>query len=117
MSRAHWTLALVALAAALAPAAWADLRAEIHLNYNGDRDFTYTVDLPASSSSDVESDPERTLRPHVEDAKKKLAIKQGYAPAIYGPEYYKLIRVEKVRFKVTDPSTSRVIAESGRGSG
>lgn len=75
------------------------------------------VNVPASSGTDIESDPERSLRPHIEDAKKKLAIKQGYSPAIYGPDYYKMIRVERVRYRVTDVSTSRVIAESRRGSG
>jgi hypothetical protein len=110
-------LALLALVWSAAPARAGDLRAEIHLNYNSDRDFTYTVDLPASQSSDIESDPERTLRPHIEEAKKKLAVKQGYSPQIYGDDYYKMIRVDKMFFKVTDTSTSRVIAETRRGSG
>lgn len=99
------------------PVAASDLRAEIHLVYSGDRDFTYVVNVSASAVTEIESDPERALRPHVEDAKKKLAVKQGYAPAIYGPDYHKLIRVERVHFRVVDPSTSRVVAESRRGSG
>ena len=102
--------------AALAVPAWAaDLRVELHLYYGGDRDFTYTTDVSPSLSTDIESDPERTLRPYIEDAKKKLAVKQGYSPAIYGDDYYKMIQVSKVIFKVTDPSTSRVIAETRRG--
>jgi hypothetical protein len=99
------------------PAVAGDLRAEIHLDYQGQRDFTHVVNLPASLASDLESDADRALRSHIEDAKKKLAVKQGYSPAIYGPEYYKMIRVERVRYRVTDTTTSRVIAETRRGSG
>lgn len=116
--RAHGGLLAIVLALGLTgPAAGGDLRVEIHLDYVGDRNFTYVVSAPASSGTEIESDPERALRHHIEDAKKKLAVKQGYSPAIYGPDYHKMIRVERVRFRVVDPSTSRVIAESRRGSG
>lgn len=117
LSAAGGVLALALALGLTGPAAGADLRAEVHLAYSGDRDFTYTVNLPASSATEIESDPERALRSHIEDAKRKLAVKQGYSPAIYGPDYHKLIRVERVRFRVVDSSTSRVIAESRRGSG
>lgn len=117
MAVARFSYALALLLVAAAPLTAGDLRAEIHLDYQGTRDFIHVVNLPASASSDVESDAERTLRPHIEEAKKKLAVKQGYSPAIYGPDYYKLIRVERVRYRVTDTTTSRVVAETRRGSG
>ena len=117
VARSSYACALLWAAVLAGPLAAGDLRAEIHLDYQGTRDFTHVVNLPASSSSDLESDADRALRPHIDDAKKTLAVKQGYSPAIYGPEYYKMIRVERVRYKVTDTTTSRVIAETRRGSG
>jgi len=107
-------LALAAILALAAAARAADLHVELHLYYGDQRDFTYTAEVSASLSTDIESDPERALRTTIEDAKRKLAAKQGYAPSIYGDDYWKMIQVNKVIYKVTDPSTSRVIAETRR---
>jgi hypothetical protein len=89
-----------------------EVRVEINLHYQGSRDFTFVQMLSRLDASSFESDPARAIRPLLEEARKKLAIKEGYQPSIYGGNYWQMVTYDRYRYRVTESSSGRLITES-----
>jgi hypothetical protein len=73
------------------------------------RPFLWKTNVPDTEISDFQSRPDSAIQPYLTKAKKKLAERQGYSPAIYGEDYWKMIQVQKWFYALQDRSY-RVIA-------
>jgi len=84
---------------------------EIVLTYDSPRKFKYLATVDAREGAKIEFDPTSALKPHVLDARKKLATKRGYSPKIYGQDFYKILSIKRVEYKVTEVPGGRIVVE------
>lgn len=86
---------------------------EITLYYNsGRRDFTHRLSLPTGDRFRFESDPQGAARKFLPEARKKLAVKQGYSEASYGRDFDKILNIDKWFYHLSEPRSGRVIASN-----
>lgn len=103
-------LALLGLIVA-APARAADnYQVEIQLTYQDTKRFEFVQVVDRTAGARIEFDATRAMDPLILEAKKKLALKLGYHPKIYGEEYWKILVVNRIAYTVEEKPGGRVIA-------
>jgi len=81
---------------------------------NRHRPFVYSIILDRKGYAKFEFNDRRFLKKEYEKAKRKLAIKDGFIPQVYGDDYYKLVKVRNWTYKMTEVQNDKVVAQ-GRG--
>jgi hypothetical protein len=94
----------------------ADYRLEMTIRSNEDtRQFTYTATISRMDASDLAQSGDRAVQKYVIDAKKAYAQRKGYTEPLYGPDFWKMVRVDGWDWVVVDPDTHRTVASGGKG--
>jgi hypothetical protein len=112
---------LLGAAVALALVAWRASRLaadesfalEIQITYgDSSRSVTWKTSISDEDARDFQSRPESVQGRYLTEAKKKMAQRQGYTEAIYGPDYWKIPQVAKWFFTVRDPRSNRTVVSN-----
>lgn len=96
----------------LPSAAAADNQLEITIRWSDGRSNTHTQSVPDDEGRDIASRPDSVGGKYLVAARKKLAERQGYTAAIYGPDFWKIPQVSKWHFELRDPGSNRVLASN-----
>lgn len=77
----------------------------------GRRPFLHNFEMDRRERSKFEFDPRRRIEPFLEEAHKALAKKMGYHPKVYGPKFYKNVRITRVVVRILDARSGKVLWE------
>lgn len=83
---------------------------EITLHFSDGRNATWKNSVADDVARDITARPESVGPKYLIDARKKLAERQGYSPAVYGPDYWKIPQISKWFFALREPLSNRVVA-------
>ncbi|MBI4862952.1 MAG: hypothetical protein HY815_22220 [Candidatus Riflebacteria bacterium] len=86
-------------------------RVQITLTYGSGRKFDHIKQLEPDVGSRLENDPERRMRPLLQEAREKLAIREGYSPKIYGEAFWKIVTVDRVWYEVKELPGERIVVQ------
>lgn len=100
------------IACALVSPALAENQLEITIRWSDGRSNTHTQAVSDDDGRDIASRPDTVGGKYLVVARKKLAERQGYSAAIYGPDFWKIPQVSKWHFELRDPSSNRVLASN-----
>lgn len=102
---------LLGLVLVSAPLRAADsYQVQIQLTYQDTKKFEFVQVVDRATGAKIEFDATRNMEPLILEAKKKLALKLGYHPRIYGEEFWKILVVNRIGYTVEEKPGGRVVA-------
>ena len=108
----RWVVALVIAVLAAGSLAAGGHVLEITLHFSDGRNATWKNSVPDDTARDLIARPESVGPKYLVDARKKLAERQGYTQAVYGPDYWKIPQISKWFFVLREPLANRVVASN-----
>lgn len=85
---------------------------EITLHFSDGRNATWKNSVADDVARDIIARPESVGPKYLTDARKKLAERQGYTQAVYGPDFWKIPQISKWFFVLREPLANRVVASN-----
>lgn len=109
--------AVAMLSAAWRTAAAGGFRLELNLRAQDDsRPYLYQAEVTRAEADDLALGGGAQQK-YLREAQKGYADKKGYREAIYGPEFWKIVRIADWDWKVIDSASGRTVSSGGKRRG